>query len=288
MRKGCVVIIILLIGLLASAGSLISTENVTHVNTPSITVVYPNEGERWEQGKTYTIEWTSRYVRNVTIELEKNNYEGWYLVYTAPSSPGGGKFNITVVNDFGGGGDYKVNIWDTNDPGIADSSDNYFIIMRSPNSNITLVGVLQAEIPNIFATNDLEANSTIGLNHGLYFTPDCISSPRGDNCMGMYISAREIAFGDLNGDNIPDAVAISDEYWGGAGESGETLWVWTNDFGRPKYLAQTPIGYRPIINSINIINSTITVDMYPYPAQNWTREVVSYKLDRGQLVKMAP
>ena len=139
MKKGWIIIIILLIGLFASTGSLMSIKDVSHkLRTTSVTVISPNGGEKWEQGQTYPIVWKSRNVNNVMIELEKNNSEGWDLVYAAPSSSAEKKIYVTVVGGFDSGNDYKIKIWDTNDPRVGDSSNDYFSIVPVP--MIPLVG----------------------------------------------------------------------------------------------------------------------------------------------------
>lgn len=63
---------------------------------PKITVLYPNGGEIWEEGKTYTIRWTSENVQgNVNIQL------WWSLtgpggLHTIMNVPNTGSYNFTV------------------------------------------------------------------------------------------------------------------------------------------------------------------------------------------------
>jgi hypothetical protein len=118
---------------------------------PSLTVLSPNGGERWEIGKTYTISWNSSGIESVNIELE--NWEGapsggpitWRIASGVSAALG--KYSWTIpANIFPAirqGDFYKVRIVDAKDTSItyaqqkADSSDYYFSIV-SPADRLTI------------------------------------------------------------------------------------------------------------------------------------------------------
>lgn len=98
----------------------------TKPSTPSITVLSPNGGEKWEVGKTYDITWSSFGVDYVNIEL------GWStggigLASNISASPG--KFSWKV--DTWGNQNYRIKIYSSTQPAISDQSDNYFSIVSA-------------------------------------------------------------------------------------------------------------------------------------------------------------
>ncbi|MGQ9646714.1 MAG: hypothetical protein ACUVWO_09270 [Thermodesulfobacteriota bacterium] len=61
---------------------------------PKITVLYPNGGEIWEEGKAYTIRWTSENVQgNVQIQLWWSMSGGLHTISNVPNT---GSYNFTV------------------------------------------------------------------------------------------------------------------------------------------------------------------------------------------------
>jgi hypothetical protein len=149
-----------------------------------------------------------------------------------------------------------------------------------------------APIPVPLAGTEATDNGTaklVNLVNWQYLTPDCNTTPRGDNCYGDSIAGYpdsqdgSIFFGNLNGDGTPDAVAILDGYCGGAGTCGTSLGVWIYNNGTPVYATELSLGYRPNIKSISINNGVLTIDLYPsdtsnpqYP--NQPEEIDNYKL----------
>ncbi len=106
---------------------------------PSVLLISPNGGEKLEPGKTYDIIWQSKNIENIFVELEKVSADGtsttWDLAYGAPASLG--KFRFEVTANYGqGDGVYKINIWDSNNVNVRDSSDNYFSISL-PSTSVT-------------------------------------------------------------------------------------------------------------------------------------------------------
>lgn len=113
-----------------------------HISLPrSITVVYPNGGEVWEKGKSYSIKWASRnYSGSLKIRLKgiaSNNAESWYQV--GENIPNKGSFSFTVPNNVVEGKKYKIFIM-TQDEQVQDQTDGYFgislpmsITVKEPN-----------------------------------------------------------------------------------------------------------------------------------------------------------
>ena len=122
----------------ATVGGVVSNKqyhNVVGANptTPSITVLSPNGGERWEVGKSYNITWTSfppggvsSYVR---IAILKNGQIIDQLGAGGVVNTGNYLWTITSPNI--PGDNYKVKIYDINNNSIFDESDNYFSVVSS-------------------------------------------------------------------------------------------------------------------------------------------------------------
>ena len=123
---------------------------VAPTTTPSITVTSPNGGEQWARGSTYNITWNSIGVNTVTIEIIKNDSQGWtpgpHTIYTLPASAGSYSWIVPTIPP---GTDFKIKIYDTANASISDLSDNYFsivaptttpsITVTSPNGGETFV-----------------------------------------------------------------------------------------------------------------------------------------------------
>jgi len=100
------------------------------VSPPSVKVTYPNGGEIWEEGKTYTIRWSSENLRgNVQIQL------CWSLtgpggLHTISNVPNTGSYNFTVPKL---GEQVEIApylIISSMDGRAKDASDNVFTIRR--------------------------------------------------------------------------------------------------------------------------------------------------------------
>jgi len=100
--------------------SIVSTTTAT----PSITVTSPDGGETLHAGSSHDITWISRNIDTVMIELTAPG-QGWHLAYRVPASDG--KFSWQVEGD--PGTNYKIHIWDPQNPLMSDSSDRYFSIV---------------------------------------------------------------------------------------------------------------------------------------------------------------
>lgn len=98
---------------------------------PSITVTSPNGGERWQQGTTHNITWSSSgspgsYVK---IELYK---DGSYDSTITSSTYNDGLHPWPIPSDQAVGEDYKVKITSTSNSSYYDYSNNYFSITEPP------------------------------------------------------------------------------------------------------------------------------------------------------------
>ena len=112
---------------------------------PSITVIYPNGGERWVLGKSYKVRWKSSGIDKVNVLLiDYRAPESCYLNYT-PVDAEKGEFvieNLSTVRCKTGmgwakqkispGDKYVIQVEKAgNDRSIYDSSDGYFSIVSA-------------------------------------------------------------------------------------------------------------------------------------------------------------
>lgn len=97
--------------------------------SPSIKVVYPNGGETWEKGKTYTIRWTSQNVSgNVKIMLKWGTGSGgWYTITESTASSGIYIYNVPKTEIGQEGPEFKIFVM-TSDGNVKDESDGFFRI----------------------------------------------------------------------------------------------------------------------------------------------------------------
>ena len=99
-----------------------------------------------------------------------------------------------------------------------------------------------------------------------------------------------IAFGDLNGDGVADAVVILATHGGGTGVF-MTLEAVVNDNGTPKHVATADLGDRTRVESVVIESGEIAVDVVTHgpddPMFRPTLQVTKkYRLLEGELVQI--
>ncbi len=96
----------------------------TLVTPPSIHVTYPNGGESWYKGRTYSIRWTSSRVnQNVKVLLKRDNGDLYSKTY---SNNNDGLFAWNVSENIPSG-NYKVQV-KTLDDSVMDESNSSFSI----------------------------------------------------------------------------------------------------------------------------------------------------------------
>ncbi|MBN1221883.1 MAG: hypothetical protein JXB23_01450, partial [Candidatus Aminicenantes bacterium] len=106
--------------------------SIEAVETRSLTMVYPNGGETWEIGNTYTVRWESTGIEvNVILKLMK----GPQTVQTI-NTPNTGSRDWICANVLVGS-DYKFVI-ETTDRAVSDQSDNNFSIEIPPPGRIEI------------------------------------------------------------------------------------------------------------------------------------------------------
>lgn len=112
---------------------------------PSIKVILPNGGERWERGKTYNITWDVNGVTGDVIVNIKNNGTcvGGCITIVAASAPAtAGTVSYTVPADFALGEKYDVRVGvGGSGSDIEDRSNNYFSIIGSSTPAEPISGV---------------------------------------------------------------------------------------------------------------------------------------------------
>ncbi len=133
----------------AKLNALYGCKTTPPTTQPSITVISPNGGETWVQGKTYQIKWdtkSSQLIPYIDIELlDYSTLVGGVnpnmipIVHPATTTNFGGVYNWTIPTNLSNlsGSKYKILITgNAADPtygeaGIFDRSDNYFSIVPS-------------------------------------------------------------------------------------------------------------------------------------------------------------
>jgi len=120
-----------------------STNNrAPETEEPYIEVIFPNGGEEWEYGKTYTIKWDSKGINNINIGLQDwtgivagDDYKFCVVAKNIPASSG--EYSWTVENcPLDGGDHFMVRITDSrsleqgNLQQAEDTNDNYFSIIK--------------------------------------------------------------------------------------------------------------------------------------------------------------
>ena len=97
---------------------------------PSITILYPNGGEKWEKGKGYTIRWKSKGISgNVKIKLKWGTSSGgWFSVTNSTLNTGTYLYNIPRTGIGQTGNQFKIYVMN-NVESVKDESDGFFRIL---------------------------------------------------------------------------------------------------------------------------------------------------------------
>jgi hypothetical protein len=146
--------------------------------------------------------------------------------------------------------------------------------------DLTVESLKNAKYNSIFWKNE-----TIKLKDGSYTRehPDSVSVGH----LGIFDD--KILFGDLNGDGEKDAVIILDSSFGGTGHFYE-LAVVVNKNGEPLQIASEDLGDRSIINSLEINDGKIIIDIIIHgPGDGGCcptlRKIFEYELQNDKLIK---
>jgi len=161
------------------------------VITPSVTVIFPNGGEKWEIGKDSDITWKSTgidkvniYARNLGLGVMCSPcITGIYCsscdgtLITKDVSASLGKYSWTIPSNISSGDKYKIQIGDSNfylgQNKVYDESDNYFSIVSA------------VQLQSNFFKNDPTAKSIIdGINYHVTFNNYYIE-PHGVNTLSF-------------------------------------------------------------------------------------------------------
>ncbi|MFZ1241686.1 MAG: hypothetical protein WAV66_20350 [Anaerolineae bacterium] len=117
--------------------------------------------------------------------------------------------------------------------------------------HLTLDALKNAE----YRTNNLV--ETIRLTDGFFYPPPISGESQSD---WFVMLTEPVIFGDVSGDDVPDAVLILTSRFGGTGIFRE-LAVVVNDNGKPHNTATDYLGDRVIINTAKIQDGEIILDM---------------------------
>ncbi|MCU0652692.1 MAG: hypothetical protein MUD10_00335 [Candidatus Pacebacteria bacterium] len=120
-----------------------------------IDVIYPNGGETLENNKDYYITWESRGIDKVAIKLERANSES---TIAAGVSASDGRYRWDAGSRTGG--DYRVKIYDSSDPGVSDQSGGNFTLFDNSKgdkcSDGTVFGKCSATKPKLCFDDELD------------------------------------------------------------------------------------------------------------------------------------
>jgi hypothetical protein len=111
-------------------------------------------------------------------------------------------------------------------------------------------------LKNLEYRSTFTASGTASLVNGEYREP---AAP-GSASETVVTLTGPVATGDLNGDGVPDAVAVLATSTGGSGTFVDLAAVVMQD-GKPVNVATAPLGDRVQVNSVSVTDGTITVDM---------------------------
>ncbi len=104
------------------------------VATSAIYLDYPNGGENWVVGNSYSIRWTQTGVTNVKLEFTTNNGTNWNLI-VASTTASTGSYIWTIPNIVST--NCKVRITDVNNNSVTDQSNTVFTISAAPPLTLT-------------------------------------------------------------------------------------------------------------------------------------------------------
>lgn len=118
-----------------------------------IKLLSPNNGESWQIGSTYKIQWQSTNVTNVSLAYSSNNGVSWTTIGTATASTG--YYNWAIPTTIQTSNQYKIRASDVSNSTVYDISDLYFTI-----SSLELTAPVGGEEYNIGTTQTIEWTSS--------------------------------------------------------------------------------------------------------------------------------
>lgn len=120
-------------GLITDQSDAIFTISVA---TSAIYLDYPNGGENWVVGNSYSIRWTQTGVTNVKLEFTTNNGTNWNLIVAStPASTGSYSWIIPNTPST----NCRVKITDVSNSSVTDQSNSSFTISGAPSQSVTVI-----------------------------------------------------------------------------------------------------------------------------------------------------
>lgn len=151
---------------------------VTPTPKPSITVLYPNGGEKWEIGKTYNVTWNYSGPSNCTVSVGLFNYKD-YKVYGGNSLPIFaylGKYSFTASSSIPQGEKiYKIEVNGGKTCGVSDQSDNFLSVVAAPTPTPDSCTACAADV-NGSGTVDAFDLQTVNRCFGKKATVNCVNA----------------------------------------------------------------------------------------------------------------
>lgn len=116
---------------------------------PSITVISPNGGEKWEIGKTYNVTWNYSGPKDCTVSVVLVNYSNkkTYGGNSLPISASLKKYSFTIPTSIPLGENiYKIAVTGGKMCGIVDQSDKYLSVVAAPTPTPIACTVCAADV----------------------------------------------------------------------------------------------------------------------------------------------
>ena len=120
-----------------------------------IDILYPNGGEKLENGKSYYIRWESKGVKNLNIELVTPE-NGTTIARNVTAADG----RYSWYTDNISGNDYRIKIFDSSNSSVSDTSNAKFLVFDNSDGNRcsdgTIIGKCSTEKPKLCFDEELD------------------------------------------------------------------------------------------------------------------------------------
>lgn len=186
----------------STATSTTSTATST-TNTAPIRVTYPNGGETWDYGYNQSIGYSLNGVSRIGFKLLKGS-QVIYDISSPITNSTQASYNLNNQSSslVGSGSDYKIRVYDWDNLGVYDDSDNYFSILPAditpPVVSLVLASSITANSAVITWTTDEPALGYV--NYGS--TPSDWAITPYDNSWAGYVTSHSYTLLNLKSSTL--------------------------------------------------------------------------------------